>query len=142
MEGGLTGEEIYAAGPCGGCHGDWTDSDNPNFDVYTVVHGSELTGDAALKRFNESSLQRLTSIVVFGTQGLHPDGTPYSNMPAYYQKYSRAEIERAVKYVQSLPTQTSQYDIFGVTPGHGIPEATVGAPSATPGVGGAGGTAP
>lgn len=142
---GLTGKEIYADGPCGGCHGDWSDADNPKFDVYNVVHGSELTGEAALTRFKDSSMQRLMSIVVFGTQGLHPDGTPYSNMPAYYQKYSRAEIERAVKYVQSLPAQAEQYDIFGVTPGFGIPEATGGTPSETPaagGAGGAGGAAP
>ncbi|HVY31932.1 MAG TPA: c-type cytochrome [Polyangiaceae bacterium] len=139
---GLTGKEIYADGPCGGCHGDWSDADHPKFDVYNVVYGPDMTADAALKRFKESSMQRLMSIVVFGTQGLHPDGTPYSNMPAYYQKYSRAEIERAIKYVQSLPTQTEQYDIFGVTPGFGIPEATGGVPSETPQAGGAGGAAP
>jgi len=125
---GLTGKEIYVDGPCGGCHGDWSDSANPKFDIYNVVHGPDLTGEAALERFKNSSMQRLMSIVVFGTQGLHPDGTPYSNMPAYYQKYSRAELERVVKYVRSLPIQSEQYDIFGVTPGFGIPEAAGGAP--------------
>lgn len=146
---GLTGKEIYAEGPCGGCHGDWSDAENPKFDVYKVVYGPDLTSEAALKRFQESSMQRLMSIVVFGTQGLHPDGTPYSNMPAYYQKYSRAEIERAVKYVQSLPAQAEQYGIFGVTPGFGIPEAAGGSPSEAAGgsasdaaAGGAGGAAP
>jgi mono/diheme cytochrome c family protein len=139
---GLTGKEIYAEGPCGGCHGDWSDPENPNFEVYNVVYGPDLTAEAALKRFKESSMQRLMSIMVFGTQGLHPDGTPYSNMPAYYQKYSRAEIERAIKYVQSLPAQAEKYDIFGVTPGFGIPEAAGGAPSEPTAAGGAGGAAP
>ena len=133
---GLTGKEIYSAGPCGNCHGDWSDYENPNFNVYTIVHGSELTGEQAETRFKTSTDQRLLSILIFGTQGLHPDGTPYSNMPAYYQKYSLAEIKRTLEYVKSLPTATAEYEIFGVTPGFGIPEAP-----AEGGAGGAPGTA-
>ena len=133
---GLTGKEIYSAGPCGGCHGDWSNPDKPDFNIYNVVHGSDLSDEQALTRFKDSTDQRLLSIVIFGTQGLHPDGTPYSNMPAYYQKYSLAEIKRAVQYVKTLPTAVEQYDIFGVTPGFGIPDA----PSSGGAGGGGGGT--
>jgi len=120
---GLSGQEIYQAGPCGNCHGDWSDSDNPRFDVYMVNYGPDTTAAAALKQFKESTDQRLTSIVVFGTQGMHPDGTPYSNMPAYYQKYSLAEIQRTIAYLKTLQIETQEYEIFGVTPGDGIPGA-------------------
>jgi len=134
---GLSGKEIYVNGPCSGCHGDWTDEDHPNLGVYTVIHGTDISDADALERFKMSTDQRLLSIAIFGTQGLHADGTPYSNMPAYYQKYSLAEIKRAVTYAQSLPTEVSTYDIFGTTPGFGIPEAGAGGESAA--VGGTGG---
>ncbi len=123
---GLTGKEIYEKGPCGGCHGDWSDPDHPDFSVYTVAHGPDISDEDALARFRTSTDKRLTSIVVFGTMGLHADGTPYSNMPAYYQKYSLAEIRRAIAHVRSLPSAVSEYEIFGTTPGDGIPAGGAG----------------
>lgn len=139
---GLSGQQIYAEGPCGGCHGDWSDAEHPKLDVYTVVHGPDVDSEVALKRFRESSKRRLMSVVVFGTRGVHADGTPFSNMPAYYQDYSRAEIERAVEYVQRLPVRTQPYEVFGTTPGFGVPEMTNPAPGSPPAAGGTGGAAP
>jgi hypothetical protein len=110
---GLTGEEIYRDGPCAGCHGNWEDYDNPNLGVYTVWHGWDVSPEAAVKRFEDSSDLRLKSILVFGTQGQYPDGTPFSNMPAYYQKYSLAEIERTIDYIKTLPLETLAYEVPG-----------------------------
>jgi hypothetical protein len=129
---GLSGEEIYRDGPCAGCHGNWSDSDNPNLGVYTVWHAWNVAPDAAIKRFQDSTEQRLTSILVFGTQGQHPDGTAFSNMPAYYQKYSLAEIGRVLDHIRSLPVETASYEAPGAEP---YEEPSAG------GAGGAGGEA-
>jgi hypothetical protein len=110
---GLSGQEIYENGPCGNCHWDWADFDNPNSEVYTVVHGPEISGPAAVARFENSSDERLISIVMFGINGVHESGLAYSSMPDYFKTYSRAEIERVVEYVRSLPTLAAEYEIPG-----------------------------
>ncbi len=132
---GLSGEEIYRDGPCAGCHGNWEDYENPNLGVYTVWHGWDVSPDAATKRFQESSDQRLISILAFGTQGQYPDGTPFSNMPAYYQKYSLAELRRAIDYVKTLPVETLAYEVPGAEE---YEEPSAGGAGGQPGVGGAG----
>jgi len=112
---GLTGKELYESGPCGNCHGDWSDSDSPNFNSYTVVHGDDLTGEQALARFENSTDKRLVSITVWGTTGFHGD-TPYYNMPTYYPTYSLAEIKRVIEHIKTLPKKTDRYDIWGAPP--------------------------
>jgi hypothetical protein len=129
---GLTGEEIYRDGPCSGCHGSWADYENPNLGVYTVWHGWNVSPEAAIDQFKNSSEKRLLSILAFGTQGLHPDGTAYSNMPAYSQKYSLAELKRTLEYIQSLPTEASAYEVPGAEPY----ESGAGGAGGQPGAGG------
>jgi len=121
---GRSGQEIYETGPCGNCHADWsktTDFDHPIVDYsrYAVFFNPQLqTADAAKAQFKASTAKRLESIVAWGTQGMHDDDdyTPYSNMPAYYQKYSLAEIRRVAAYVQKLCPFNSPYGVFGQDP--------------------------
>lgn len=53
-------------------------------------------------RFKTGARLLLLSIVAFGSHGLNDDWTAYANMPAFYGKYSRAEIERVVDYIRTL----------------------------------------
>ncbi|HVU00678.1 MAG TPA: hypothetical protein VHE30_02970 [Polyangiaceae bacterium] len=126
---GLTGQEIYESGPCGNCHADWS-GDEPNYKKYALVYDPyTLTGEEVTKRFQESSDERLLSSVVWGVQGFYTDYIPFSNMPAYYQKYSLAEIRRVVEHVKTLETFPYAAEQFGKTPGYGIsPEAGVPVP--------------
>lgn len=118
---GLSGKEIYETGACGNCHADWSktvDFDNPvvNYTRYAVFFNpNERTQQEAKDRFTSSVAKRLESIVAWGTQGIHDDAdyAPYSNMPAYYQKYSLAEIRRVAAYVQTLCPFGYPYGIFG-----------------------------
>jgi hypothetical protein len=56
---------------------------------------------------------RLESIIGYGTKGFHNDTLPFSNMPAYYQKYSLAEIRRVAEHVQGLCPFPYPYGVFG-----------------------------
>jgi mono/diheme cytochrome c family protein len=128
---GLTGKEIYEDGPCAGCHADWSkvvdvDKDKPDYGKFALYYDPLTLTDAEVtKRFKDSTEERLTSSVVWGVQGFYTDYVPYSNMPAYYQKYSMAEIRRVVDYVKTLTTFTYPTEQFGLTPGYGAPEAGV-----------------
>lgn len=106
---GLSGEEIYEAGPCAGCHNN-AGRGASNYIIF-VKPGADMA--AALENFNDSSDLRLHTIVAFGTQGVNPDGTGFSNMPAYREKYSRAEIERVVEYLRGLEHPVKEYSGHG-----------------------------
>lgn len=106
---GLSGQDIYDNGPCGGCHN--TAIEGPaNYVVF--VHPGTAPEDA-VATFDKSSSARLASIVAFGTQGVNDDGVAFSNMPSFRDKYSRAEIEAVVAYIRGLPTVTKVYSIPG-----------------------------
>lgn len=126
---GLTGKEIYETKECGNCHADWsgtTDWDHPVVDYtkYAIAYDPLVnTAEEANRRFHDSTDERLLSIIAWGTQGFHESAgyVPYSNMPTYYQKYSRAEIERLVAHVKTLCTFTYPYGVFGQpTPDGGL----------------------
>ena len=103
----LSGQEIYEAGPCAGCH------NNASKGASTYVVFVPPGGDhaAALSSFEKSSNKRLAAIVALGTQGVYEDGTAFSNMPSYRDRYSLAEIERAVEYLRALEHPTVEYTV-------------------------------
>ena len=106
---GLTAQDIYDNGPCGGCHN--TAIEGPaNYVVF--VHPGIAPADA-LATFQNSSDLRLESIVAFGTQGVNDDGVEFTNMPSFRTKYSRAEIEAVVAYVRGLKPVTKLYALPG-----------------------------
>ncbi|HEX3595019.1 MAG TPA: c-type cytochrome [Polyangiaceae bacterium] len=105
---GLSGQELYETGPCGGCHNDAIEGD-----VYVVFTPQGTSPGDAVAAFEDSSDLRLSSIVAFGTQGVNDDGVAFSNMPSYRETYSRAEIEAVVRYIRGLPNHTKIYGIPG-----------------------------
>lgn len=116
---GLTGKEIYEEdGACAAtCHAQFEPVYDPG--VYTLyVRPNTLTEEEALDRFENGNDTRLYSTVAFGVHGINDDGVAYANMPAHYMKYSRAEIERVVAYIRSLPKQVSIYPVTGSPLGH------------------------
>ena len=42
-------------------------------------------------------------------------------MPAYYQDYSSAELDRVIAYLRSLPVQPKYYDTWGPADGGTVP---------------------
>lgn len=110
---GLTGKAIFDDS-CAGCHGSETK------DSYTVfVRPGTLAADAIAK-VEKTSTARLARVVAFGTQGFNDDGAPFSNMPAYREKLSRAEIQRAVEYLRGLRKTSSEYEIYAPSAPEGI----------------------
>ena len=107
----LTAEALYQKA-CSGCHegmaGDQADS--TKFKVFYPKGGDATKVEAD---FRNRSVATHVSIVAFGTHGTNPSGSEYSNMPAYYAKYSRAEIERVVTYVRTLTPSVTEYEVLG-----------------------------
>jgi len=99
---GLSGEEIYESGPCAGCHNDAFKGAS----TYTVFMHPGETAEAATARFQSATDLKLMATVAFGTQGQNDDGTQFSNMPSYRDKFSRAEIGRVVEYLKTLKSST------------------------------------
>jgi len=116
---GRTGKEIYEGeGACAEtCHGQFEPIYDPS--IYTLyVRPDTLTLEEAEKRFKTGSAPRLYSTVAFGAHGINGDGIAFANMPPHYSKYSRAEIERVVEYIRTIPIQPVLYDISGSQGGH------------------------
>ncbi len=109
QDGGKSGEEIYK-NECKGCHGGMENSTENSFKVFFPKGGS---GDLAIATFKDRSSATHVAIVAFGTQGVNKNGTAFSNMPAYYQKISRTEIEKAVDYIRTLTPVAEEYEIMG-----------------------------
>jgi hypothetical protein len=115
---GLTGEEIYESGPCGGCHNDAITGRS----TYVVFVPQGADPSEALSAFEIASDLKLESIVAFGTEGVNANGVEYSNMPSYRDRYSRAEIESVVAYVRGLKAHTKVYEIPGESFDAGRPD--------------------
>lgn len=116
---GRTGKEIYEApDACAStCHGQFVPVYDPS--VYILrVRPDTVTPEEAKERFLNGSARRLYSKVAFGVHGVNDDGTAYANMPPHYEKYSRAEIERVIEYVRSIPIQVQIYTTQGEKAGH------------------------
>ena len=112
---GLTGQQIYEQGPCGGCHGLFSTTtfktDPAYYAVLFMTNDPSKQGNhfdpgtspeyaAALAQFMGYSEQGVESRIALGVSGVFPDGTGYNNMPEYHQTYSAAEIKRAAQYIR------------------------------------------
>jgi hypothetical protein len=126
---GKTPAEVLETTGCANCHGHWNDDySEVDLSTFTLVYGPDQTEEGKLAQFEALSKDRLTSILVFGTQGLTEDGVYFSNMPAYREKLSLAEIERTVEHIISMPKLTHRYEFLG----HAASESDAGAPAPTP----------
>jgi hypothetical protein len=98
-------EELYDD-YCGGmCHGaDFTVFAPPDADL-----------DAALAAYEARSTFTHLNMIAFGLKGMNASGTPYANMPAFYEKFSRAELERLAAYVKTLPATAAHFQVSGET---------------------------
>jgi hypothetical protein len=105
---GITAEKSYEDS-CEGCHSYMMKG---KFVVY-VAPGTNMT--QAKAEFLTKSVQTEESIVTFGRQGIHDDGVAFSNMPAFFEKYSVNEIKRLVEYARKLEPIVKVYDIYGTT---------------------------
>ena len=103
---GRAGATLYDETSCGDCH-----TSNDNFKLYappmTEAGGDEDAYLATyLDAFNARSNLELASIIAFGKSGLTPDGLPFLNMPGFYQRLSRAELQTLVDHIRALPKVT------------------------------------
>ena len=101
-----TPAEIYTA-DCSGCHGE---------DHFTLYLEPGVTAEAGTARFNSPARRaQQGALVAFGVQGNGGSESAPANMPGRWDAYSRAEILRLVDYVHTLPLETSETVILGVT---------------------------
>lgn len=110
-DGGRAAQEIYED-DCAGCHSHGEEEDADLFyTVYIPLGSDEPT---ALANFEAKSDETLVNNVAFGAVGYYEDGTPYSNMPAYHEALSLAEIRRVVDYLKELEVATEAPDVLGI----------------------------
>jgi len=111
-DGGLTGAKIlegFDSGTmvgsetqCSFCHGEGKES-------FTLPIAPDADEAAVLAAFAAKSEAALLGIIAFGVHGINSDGTAFANMPGFYQSYSRAEMERLVTHLRSLPVVASRW---------------------------------
>jgi hypothetical protein len=109
---GKSGQQVYEAmlpetGPraCSNCHAAW-DSNGPDLTKFKiwVMPGSGRT----LGNWLERTAAEQERIVAFGSSGRLPNGVAFSHMASYAKVFSRAEIERTVKYIRTNLTPMIQ----------------------------------
>jgi mono/diheme cytochrome c family protein len=103
LEGTRDGNKVGSDTQCSFCHGDGKS------EFKLPVNPSE-DGAAAKAAFEAKSEAALVTSIAFGIHGKKPDGTAYANMPAYHNYYSRAEIERVVKHIKTLPVKADKWE--------------------------------
>lgn len=102
-----TAPEDFYADHCAGCHL----AADVGFVLY-VPQGTDTT--QAIADLSTKPREALLSAVAFGIHGRNSNGTSARHMPAYYDRYSRAEIERVVEYTLGLDITAEPYGVLGV----------------------------
>lgn len=98
----------FDAGHCGYCHS----GADGSFGI-PVHPGEDLT--TYLDQFwDKRSDEYLRSLIAFGANYISPDGFAVANMPAAYKTLSRAEIDRLITLLRSLPVSGHQFDLPGL----------------------------
>lgn len=102
------GGEVFVAAHCGNCHS----SDDGSFKVL-VPPGEDMETyvDDFWGKRSDAFLQ---SIIAFGISYTSEDGYRVSNMPGAYHLVSRAEIDRLIATLRSLPLSSESLAV----PGH------------------------
>lgn len=108
---GRSGQEVYEEN-CIGCHAHSEGEDAGAF--YAVFKHPGVTDEAALATFTAKDDTTLVNNVAFGSKGYYPDGTPYSNMPAYHEELSLAEVRRVVDYLTGLEARVEEVVALGI----------------------------
>lgn len=108
---GKSGQDIYEES-CIGCHAHSEGEDAGTF--YAVFKHPDVTDEAALATFMAKNDTTLVNNVAFGSMGYYPDGTPYSNMPAYHEELSLAEVRRVVDYLTGLEARVEEVTALGI----------------------------
>ncbi|MCA2962204.1 MAG: cytochrome c [Silvanigrellales bacterium] len=100
---GKKGEEkVGSEVQCAFCHGDGKDAF-----VLPVPPGSNVK--AKETEFAKKSDEALMSAIAFGLKGRKATGVAYANMPGYHGFYSRAEVERVVAHIRTLPVKVKPW---------------------------------
>lgn len=105
---GESGEAIYqsACGPI--CHS--AGSDPKRFTLW-VAPGTDFA--QAKAAFLARSPLYHESMVAFGVRSVSPQGLAMATMPAFYEKYARKEVERAVRHVLAMPVDVASFTVPG-----------------------------
>jgi hypothetical protein len=101
-----TAAELYSS-DCAGCHGE------DQFALFREPGVTEAEGTAKFNRPTRRAQQG--AIIAFGIQGNGGSESVSANMPGRWNRYSRAEILRLVDYIHTLPLQTREIVILGLT---------------------------
>lgn len=105
---GRDAAESFDAGHCGYCHS----GESGSFGI-PVPPSEDLA--AYLDQFwDKRSDEYLRSLIAFGANYISPDGFAVANMPAAYKTLSRAEIDRLITLLRSLPVSGHQFDLPGL----------------------------
>lgn len=108
---GKSGQDVYEE-HCVGCHQHSEDTEPQAF--YAVFKHPDVTDEAALAAFMAKDDTTLVNNVAFGSVGYYPDGTPYSNMPAYHEDISLEETRAVVQYLKTLDTRVEPVVALGI----------------------------
>jgi hypothetical protein len=103
LEGKRGEEKVGSEIQCSFCHGDG----KTEFTLPIAPNADEAAAKAAFEAKPELAL---ITAVAFGIHGARTDGTAYANMPGYYKFYSRAEVERVVKHLKTLPVKVKKWE--------------------------------
>jgi len=104
---GKTGEQIYKDS-CEGCHLPTADG---GFKLF-VPPGTDL--DQAAEDLSTTPREALLAAAAFGIFTRNSNGVSGAHMPAYHERYARAELTRVIDYSLTLPVTAEEYGVLGV----------------------------
>jgi hypothetical protein len=115
---GRDAEQMYneTCGPA--CHG--------GTDVFKLwIHPSKVVDDTPealaaaqaqqLEHFQSMTMEYWLHMLAFGSRGMNESGTAFADVPHRYDTHSRAELERVMEYVKTLPIEYQVFSILGET---------------------------
>ncbi|HMV69327.1 MAG TPA: MopE-related protein [Myxococcota bacterium] len=106
---GLAGAELFEAATCTWCHSAATEG---AFGV-EVPPGEDV--EAWVASFLDRSDAEFRATIAFGSKGVSPNDVAFTNMPAFYERLSRAEIDALIAFVRAMPLEGATFQ-YGETP--------------------------
>ena len=100
---GRDGLVLYGDLSCGDCH-----QSEEGFKIYAPplpanAESAEAHMAAYIAAFEARGDRELSSIIAFGKSGLTPEYLPFLNMPGFYQRLSRTELQTLINHIRALP---------------------------------------
>jgi hypothetical protein len=115
---GRDAEQMYneTCGPA--CHG--------GTDIFKLwIHPARVVDDtpealaaaqaAQLEHFQTMTMEYWLHMLAFGSRGMNSSGTAFADVAHRYDTHSRAELERIMDYVKTLPIEYQVFSILGET---------------------------